>query len=155
MNKNLIVIAIALIAPLTCLAQENNIVGYWLTKEGRSQIEIYQKPNGKFTGKIVWLKEPYTDNGSLVQDKENPKKSKRSREIIGLHILKNFEYDKNDGRWEGGTIYDPESGKTYKCRMWFDDNTDVLKVKGYIGVSLIGRTTEWKREYSARQISKR
>ena len=57
-------------------------------------------------------------------------------------------------RWEGGTIYDPETGKIYKCRMWFDDNTDILKVKGYIGVSFVGRTTEWEREYSVRQFTK-
>jgi len=150
MNKKLIFIVIALITPLTCLAQANNIVGYWLTEEGRSQIEIYQKPNGKFTGKIVWLKEPHNEDGSPIRDKKNPQKSKRNRKIIGLHILKDFKYDGKDERWEGGTIYDPESGKTYKCRMWFDDNIDILKVKGYIGVSFVGRTTEWKREDSVR-----
>ena len=96
MNKKRIFIVIALITPLTCLAQANNIVGYWLTEEGRSQIEIYQKPNGKFTGKIVWLKEPHNEDGSPIRDKKNPQKSKRNRKIIGLHILKNFEYDKND-----------------------------------------------------------
>ncbi|MGM0497214.1 MAG: DUF2147 domain-containing protein [Bacteroidota bacterium] len=150
MNKKFIFIAIGIMLSLNILAQENNIEGYWLTDEGQSQIEIYEKPDGKFAGKIVWLEEPYNDDGSPVRDKENPKKSKRKRKIMGLNILKDFEYDEEDDRWEEGTIYDPESGKTYKCRMWFDDSSDILKVKGYIGVSFVGRTTEWRREDSVR-----
>jgi uncharacterized protein (DUF2147 family) len=54
-------------------------------------------------------------------------------------LLTNFTFD--DGEWEGGKIYDPKSGKTYSCVMRFKGS--VLQIKGYIGITLIGRTTVW------------
>ena len=146
MKKTGILIAISILAITRLFAQEEKIEGYWLTSEKRSQIQIFQKSNGKFYGKIVWLEEPYTDDGTLVRDKENPEATKRDQKIVGLQILKGFSYDTEDQRWENGTIYDPETGKTYKCRMWFEDNPNTLNVKGYIGVSFVGRTTQWTRE---------
>jgi len=148
--KKLIFTLTAIFTTITLTGQPNSVEGIWLTKEGQSQIKIFQKPNGKYYGKIVWLEEPYNDDGTPVLDKENPDEDKRDRKILGLTILKDFEYDEGDERWEDGSIYDPETGKTYKCRMWFDGNKDILKVKGYIGVSFIGRTTEWTRESSKR-----
>ena len=62
--------------------------------------------------------------------------------FIGLEILRNFKFD-NDDEWEGGKIYDPESGKTYSCNMSLTGNE--LKVRGYVGVSLLGRTETWTR----------
>jgi len=131
--------------------QENKIIGYWLTEEGESQVQIY-KDNGKFHGKIVWLEEPYEEDGTPKRDDENPKEKLRDRKILGLKLLENFEYDKDDERWEDGKIYDAKSGNTYKCRMWFEDGYDKLYIKGYIGISLIGRTTKWTREASKRSL---
>ncbi len=68
----------------------------------------------------------------------------RNRPLIGLEILSGFEYA-GDGRWTGGTIYDPDNGKTYRCKLRFVDR-DTLEVRGYIGISLIGRTEVWKRQ---------
>jgi len=127
------------------------VTGYWLTGEKESQVKIYRSDDGAFHGKIVWLEEPYEDDGSIKRDDENPNKELRNRKIMGLKILKNFEYDTGDERWEDGKIYDPKSGKTYDCYMWFENgNTDVLYVKGYIGISLIGRETKWTREAAKR-----
>jgi len=70
--------------------------------------------------------------------------------VIGLEILKNFVY-KGDGVWHKGTIYDPDNGKTYKCKIRFGDDESVLKVRGYIGFSMIGRTTEWRRVDEAKE----
>ncbi len=128
----------------------SSVTGYWLTSEGESQVKIYEN-NGKYYGKIVWLEEPYEDDGSIKRDDENPDEDLRNRKIMGLQILKHFEYDEDDERWEDGKIYDPKSGKTYDCNMWFEDGNDkVLYVKGYIGISLLGRETQWTREYSER-----
>jgi uncharacterized protein (DUF2147 family) len=128
----------------------SSVTGYWLTSERESQVKIYEE-NGKYYGKIVWLEEPYEDDGSVKRDDENPDEDLRNRKIMGLQILKDFEYDEDDERWEDGKIYDPKSGKTYDCNMWFEDGNDkVLYVKGYIGISLIGRETKWTREYSER-----
>jgi len=153
MKKTSICIAICILAISKLFAQEEKIEGYWLTSEKRSQIQIVQKPDGKFYGKIVWLEEPYTDDGILVRDKENPDPTKRNQKILGLQILKGFSYDVKDQRWEDGTIYDPETGKTYECRMWLEDHQKTLNVKGYIGVSFMGRTTEWTRENKKRTLN--
>ena len=68
----------------------------------------------------------------------------QNKPVIGLIIVKDFVY-KGDGQWHKGTIYDPDNGKTYKCKIKFGDNEKVLKVRGFIGVSLLGRTTLWTR----------
>ena len=72
----------------------------------------------------------------------NPDQLKRSDKILGKNILWGFSFDGDE--WNGGYIYDPDSGKTYKCKMWLE-GTDRLNVKGYIGVSLLGRAETWTR----------
>ena len=97
-----------------------------------------------FFGKIVWLKEPLdAKTGKAKLDENNPEQSKRSEPIIGLQILKNFEYD-GEGKYSRGSIYDPENGKTYKCKMTLVDK-DKLDVRGYIGFPALGRTENWTR----------
>jgi uncharacterized protein (DUF2147 family) len=61
---------------------------------------------------------------------------------LGLIILRDFKHD--DGEWTGGRIYDPQNGKDYKCFMKLKDNK-TLNVRGYIGISLLGRTEVWTR----------
>ena len=99
-------------------------------------------------GTIVWLKEPFYGEkdpagpaGEIRKDSENPDPSLRSRNIVGLRIMEGFEYLGND-RWSNGTIYDPENGETYKCRITLTGE-GTLKVRGYVGISLFGRTSEW------------
>ena len=76
-------------------------------------------------------------------DKNNPDKSKRNTPLMGYLLLKNFIFD--DGIWKDGTIYDPENGKTYSCKITMKDK-NTLDVRGFIGISLIGRTDVWKRK---------
>lgn len=147
--KTKLIILFALLGSALMAGNPDQIIGYWLTSEGNSQIEIY-KERGKYYGKIVWLEEPYNDDGNIKKDKENPDDVLKNRPLRGLKILKDFEYDKGDNEWDDGKIYDPEVGKTYDCYMWFDDDPDKLKVKGYIGFSVIGRSSTWKRESAKR-----
>ena len=86
------------------------------------------------------MREP-NENGKPKVDKNNPDDDLKSRPLVGMELLSDFEFD--DDEWEDGEIYDPESGKTYSCEMTLDGNT--LNVRGYIGVSWVGRTTEWTR----------
>jgi uncharacterized protein (DUF2147 family) len=120
----------------------DDIIGTWLTggKEP-AKIQVY-KSGEKFCGKIIWLKNP-TENGKQRMDGNNPDKAKQSNPIIGLVMLTGFKFD-GDDEWKGGDIYDPESGKTYSCYMWLKDK-NTLKVRGYIGISLVGRTEIWTR----------
>jgi len=134
---------------VTVQAQEVNaddILGVWLNEDKDAHVDIY-KEGDKFYGKIVWLDEPIDEEtGKPKLDDENEDESLRSRPIMGLLLLRDFEFD-GDDEWEDGRIYDPKNGKDYKCYMEFPDEDDknTLKVRGYIGFSMIGRTTYWTR----------
>jgi uncharacterized protein (DUF2147 family) len=117
------------------------ILGKWINATGEAHVEIYKKGN-KYFGKISSLQAPKDEKGNVKTDYKNPDASLRSRPIIGMEILKDFVYD--DGKWTDGKIYDPKSGKTYSCNMNIKDNGD-LNMRGYVGISLIGRSETWKR----------
>ena len=78
-------------------------------------------------------------------DDENPDKAKRKEPIMGMQILRGFSYDAGDKDWSGGTIYDPKTGKTYSCTIT-KKGDKAIKVRGYIGISLIGKTTVWTKQ---------
>lgn len=121
--------------------KKDDILGKWLNPTGEGQVEIYKRGD-KFFGKLAWIKEPNDQDGKPKTDEKNPTESLRNKPVLGLEILKNFIFD--DGNWIDGTIYDPKSGKTYSCKLTLKDN-NLLNVRGFIGVSLIGRTEVFKR----------
>jgi uncharacterized protein (DUF2147 family) len=121
-------------------AQNDKIEGFWFNDKKDAKIQIYKARDGKFYGKIVWLKDP-TKNGRPKTDEKNPKANLQAQPLVELVILKGFELDGDT--YEDGTIYDPENGKTYDCKMSFRGKT--LAIRGYIGLSLFGRTTVWER----------
>jgi hypothetical protein len=127
--------------PTVSSSSADNIVGLWLNQEGTAHVQI-SRTGSTYTGKIVWLKEP-TENNRPRTDKNNPEATKRSVPLMGLVILKDFVFDADDAEWTDGTIYDPQNGKTYSCTMTLDEGR--LNVRGYIGISLIGRTAVWTR----------
>ncbi|MCX6245000.1 MAG: DUF2147 domain-containing protein [Bacteroidetes bacterium] len=120
-----------------------DVLGFWYNEEKTSKVQIYQEGN-KFFAKVVWLKEPNDKNtGKPRTDNLNPDVKLQSVPLLGLVILKNFVFD-GDDEWHDGTIYDPKNGKTYSCKMEFSkDSPNLLKIRGYVGVSLLGRTTYW------------
>lgn len=120
-------------------AQTDPIEGSWYNEEKTAKVKIYRAKNNKFYGKIDWLKEPVR-NGKERTDENNPDKAKRNEPLMGLLLLKGFEKD-GDNEYDDGTIYDPKNGKTYSCIIKRKGNT--LDVRGYVGISLIGRTTTW------------
>jgi len=125
----------------SALAQSKDaIVGKWLNSSGEGQIEIFKKGD-KYYGKLAWMKEPNL-NGKPKLDARNPDAGLQKRSLLNLEILKNFVYE--DGKWTDGTIYDPKSGKTYSCNMSLKGN-DVLNVRGYVGISLLGRSETFRR----------
>ncbi len=124
----------------------DDILGVWLNEDKDAHIQIY-KEGDKYFGKIIWLKEPIDpDTGKPKVDDKNEDESLQNRPIMGLLLLTDFVFD-GDDEWEDGEIYDPKSGNTYSCYMEFpdEDNKDYLKIRGYIGFSLLGRTTYWTR----------
>ena len=134
----------------------DKVCGYYITynddtKDESSQIQIFKSTNGKYYGKIIWLKEP-NENGKPKVDDENPDKSLRDKPLIGLQLLKGFSYDEKNNEWIGGTIYDPDNGKTYNCFIKFGEGND-LKIRGFIGKAWmgLGRTAVWKRVEAPRK----
>lgn len=117
------------------------IIGKWINSSGEAHVDI-TKRGDKYFGKIVWLKDPKDEKGTVKTDVKNPDESLQSKPILGLEILKNFIFE--DGKWTDGKIYDPKSGKTYSCNMTMKGN-DILNMRGYVGISLIGRSETWKR----------
>lgn len=119
----------------------DKIIGVWLTEEKDGKIEIYKSGN-KYNGKIIWGENLYEANGkTLAKDVKNPNASYKNRPLLNADILTGFVYNSND--WTDGKIYDPQNGKTYSATMKLNGNT--LNLRGYIGVSMFGRTTTWKR----------
>ncbi|NEU08125.1 DUF2147 domain-containing protein [Flavihumibacter sp. R14] len=118
------------------------ILGKWLNASGEGHIMIYRSGD-KYSGKLVWLKNPENDKGQLKRDTRNPNPQQRTRPLMGIQILQNFVY-LGDGVWEDGSIYDPKTGKTYSCKISMVDNNK-LNIRGYVGVSLLGRTEAWQR----------
>jgi len=146
----MVVATVAAAAAVSAEIPADAVVGVWATEpdpvDGNAHVEVYEQ-DGRYHGRLVWLEKPrYNPDdpmaGEIKVDRENPEPALRDRPLEGLVIMEGFRYD-GDGVWKKGEIYDPDNGKTYKCTMKLEDG--VLKVRGFIGFSLLGRTTEWTR----------
>ncbi len=121
-------------------------VGRWrtvddVTGKAKSIVTIWEE-NGKLYGRVQNLVDPDPkDPNPRCEDCTGDQKNKP---VIGLRILWDLQKD-GDG-WSGGTILDPANGKTYKCLLQLEDGGTKLKVRGFIGVSMLGRTQYWQRE---------
>ena len=122
-------------------AKPDRLEGLWYNDIKSAKVEITRGSDGKFYGKVVWLKEPLK-NGKPKVDELNEDPKLRTRPRLGLQLLNGFVKD-GDEKYDDGTIYDPLNGKTYSCKITYKGNT--LDIRGYIGISLFGRTTVWSR----------
>lgn len=138
---------ISLIFTVIAIAQTNNtadyILGNWFTGNKGAKITIF-KIGSMYYGKISWLKNPNNEQGKPKTDEHNPDETLRSRNIMGLLLLKRFEFDAAEQIWTNGEIYDPKNGKSYSCKLKLIDR-NTLDVHGYIGFSLLGRSDTWTR----------
>ena len=137
------------LATFQALADERDVLGVWTTADDRSRIEIFKKQD-TYCAKVIWLKQPNFSaddkrgmGGKPQVDRENPKTELRSRPLVGLEIMSGLAYA-GKNQWNGGKVYDPENGKTYKCHMTLTA-TNRLELRGFIGISLLGRTEVWTR----------
>jgi len=139
MRKHLIIITLLLIS---ISASSQTIFGKWNsfdeeTNEIESVIEVYKK-DGKAYAKIIAITDPERQSATCFKCKGK----RKDQPILGMDILSGLK-EKGD-EWSGGKILDPKNGKEYKCYIkLLDENT--LKLRGYIGISLLGRTAIWKR----------
>jgi uncharacterized protein (DUF2147 family) len=127
---------------LTTTAIGQTITGEWetyddVTNENKALIEIYQTGD-RYFAKIV--KSYISDNTALC---ENCPGAKKGTPIAGLVIIENLKKDGDE--YNDGEILDPENGKTYNCYVELE-GANKLKVRGYIGLALFGRTQYWRRK---------
>lgn len=131
-----LLMAISSSLALAATPAADTILGKWWFPKKNGQMEIV-KEKGVYVGKVV----TYDDADAL--DEHNPDPELAKRPFIGIQMLADFTYDADSKQWVDGTIYDGESGKTYKCKMWFTDEDAKqmkLNVRGYVGISILGRT---------------
>lgn len=118
-------------------------VGFWKTIDDetgkeKSIVEIYEVDKGKLEGKVVKILTPGKEDATCI----NCKGDKKDKPITGMIIL--WDLEGSGDNWKGGKILDPNNGKTYKCKLSLkDENT--LDVRGFLGISLLGRTQTWYR----------
>ncbi len=137
-------ISILMQANLSCAVDHLSATGVWKNED--ATFEIFEN-QGKLSGRIIALKEPLTAEGKEKMDIHNPDPTKRERPIVGLVFMSGFSR-KSEARWENGTIYDPKTGNTYSGSMELE-GPETIKVRGFIGISLMGRTDVWTRVRSS------
>ena len=93
-------------------------------------------------GKIVWLNRNASRGPAL--DKKNPDPAKRNRPIVGMRVLSGLEPTNRPNVWNDGRVYDPRDGDSYSVKMTLQEDGR-LRVRGYIGISLLGRSQTWTR----------
>ena len=140
--KKILVLTIATIFGLAAFSQQaDQVLGQWLSEDRDGKIEVY-KTGDKYFGKLIWASKMYEADGKTPRkDIKNSDPALRSRNLKDLVLLSNFIYD--DGVYTDGKIYDPKSGKTYSCKMTMSG--EKLNIRGYVGLSILGRTTVWTR----------
>jgi uncharacterized protein (DUF2147 family) len=134
--KRICILALLLLSLTAAEGQSSSVLGNWTNPTG-STIQIY--PCGAYIcAKVIAIRK----NAPSRVDGKNPNRALRTRSLCDLQIGWNFQLT-SPSRAEGGHLYDPESGNTYSGSMTRAANT--LKLRGYIGFSLFGRTEIWTR----------
>jgi len=141
-KKNTLLLLSIFITSFT-YSQSYNIEGDWYTENNNAIIKIYKDGN-TLSGKITWIKTPNDENGNPKTDPENPDEKLKSRKRLGMIMMYNFSYDEDD-QWDDGEIYDPESGNTYSGIITMTSKNK-LDLRGYVGISWFGRTSQWTRK---------
>jgi uncharacterized protein (DUF2147 family) len=113
--------------------------GEWLTQSGSGKVRIAACPGkaDRMCGNISWLRPA----DAKATDSNNPDPKLKSRPIMGMPMLWGFK-SAGPGKWTGGKIYDPNSGKTYDSKIAVNPN-GTLKVEGCI--LMVCQAQTWKR----------
>jgi uncharacterized protein (DUF2147 family) len=142
--KSLFLITILFLFSIT-YGKDGSVEGYWQTiddstNKPRSIIQLYLK-DGELRAKIVkiYLRKDEEENPLCTKCKGD----KKDKPALGMEVLEGVRWDGEE--YSGGTVLDPDNGKTYRCKISLMDNGGKIKIRGYIGISLLGRTQYWNR----------
>ncbi|HEV3106137.1 MAG TPA: DUF2147 domain-containing protein [Trinickia sp.] len=124
-------------------------VGVWQTvddhtNQPKALVQITASNDGTLSGKVI--------KGLNANDTPDRRctactDDRKDQLILGMTIIKDMKPAGSD--WDGGNILDPENGKIYRCKMHLEENGQKLVVRGYIGISLLGRSQTWVRQLQA------
>lgn len=120
----------------------DEICGEWYTPNKKTLIRMY-RCGDRYCGRLVWMKEPRRRDGTPKRDSQNPDPDLRNRKLLGIQVVFDLEY-RGDHSWGGGKIYDADTGKMYSAKVTIEGDT--MRVRGYVGFSLLGRTMICKRK---------
>jgi uncharacterized protein (DUF2147 family) len=130
---------------VAAMAQSTTPVGTWQTIDDhtgqpKALVQITDD-GGTLNGKVI--------KGLGANDQPDRRctactDARKDQLILGMTIINDMKKDGDD--WDNGQILDPENGKVYKCKMHLEDGGNKLVVRGYIGVSLLGRSQTWVRQ---------
>ncbi|CAH1387438.1 conserved hypothetical protein [Candidatus Nitrotoga sp. M5] len=121
----------------------DDIRGPWVESNKRKVAVWIEDCNGLLCGRIYWLKKLRSASGHPKRDLNNPDIALRDRPLCGLTILNGFRRV-NDNTWNAGKIYNPGDGRDFNGTISLE-NDGTLKVRGYVGIPLFGKTVEWVR----------
>lgn len=143
--KKMLLLLVLMISTHTLFAQHEDITGLWKTiddetNKPKSIVKIYIQ-DGKLYGDIVKLFRKEGEDPDPICDKCDQDDPRYNKKILGMTIITDMEYQKDDNEWEDGEIMDPKKGKVYDCKLWVEDGK--LQVRGY--VLFFHRTQEWLR----------
>ena len=145
MRKGVSFASVVLLAvPLSAAAERPSDAahGYWLTENHKAIVRI--APCGTDTcGRMVWVESPVDEAGQPKRDDNNADVAKRTRPICGLELVGGLMKTDN-GAWGNGWVYNPQDGSTYSAEIRALSPSE-LEVRGYLGVSLLGKSQVWTR----------
>jgi uncharacterized protein (DUF2147 family) len=138
-----LLLAVVVATPARASSSAATPIGVWYAEGGAAKVAIEHCEGAKLCGRVIWLRSPLDEDGCPLRDTHNPDPALRSRQVEGLQVLQGLTR-RADGTWTNGSIYDPASGSTYRLQLSLEGD-DQLRLRGYVGVPLIGRTTTWTR----------
>lgn len=132
----------AMSMPVVAQNAADKIVGTYRVQRNNSnsKVKVFKAADGTYNAQVYWVEDLKDKNGKVRTDVKNPDKSKRNVPVNEIVLVNGLSY--KDGKWMGGKIYDPTSGKSYKVTISFKDDK-TLKLRGYIGVEALGETMYW------------
>lgn len=145
--KNIFFAALMMVVSQAAFAQSlpaDKITGIWLSTDSEIglKFEIF-KSDGKYYGKLLWASNMYEADGTTPKkDFNNPDRALQSRSRRGIVNVTNLTY--KDGAYTDGKLYNPSDGDTYSLNAKLKSD-DSLEFRGYIGISLFGKTMNFKR----------
>jgi uncharacterized protein (DUF2147 family) len=151
LRRSLVIALVALSLARAVSAADNGktrpgdaIIGEWWTENNQGRVSFARYNDGTYRGTTTCCEHKHDKENPNI-DIHNPKPELRNRSTVGIVLIWNLKYE--DGQYIDGHVYNPRDGKTYRMKIQIIDK-ETLKIRGYMGIELLGQTQIWKRAHS-------